>query len=341
MKFSIFRTILHMNKAGFVETAKKIAKKDHKLTLFVMLDMIYCGLRFKAGYIDYYTLQWNTLTHRQRKTYTTRGIICRLVALLNDPAYNSRFDSKIQFNETFAPYIHREWIRARDLSLGDFQAFLAKHPVIIAKPDEDTCGKGVQKFTLEDFEGNVEAMHAALCRGQFGLLEECIQQHPEISRLYPHAVNTIRFCTLLKDGIPHILYTVLRLGNNGKCVDNFLNGGVCAFINSETGAITSVATDDTTAEYPVHPYTKEPIPGFQIPFFAEAAAMVKEAMQVVPQTRYIGWDVAITPEGPLLIEGNRHPGDLIYPVFLEDKIGYLPRYKAILGDEWEKLHWKI
>ena len=36
--------------------------------------------------------------------------------------------------------------------------------------------------------------------------------------------------------------------------------------------------------------------------------MVFEAAQRVPQVGYVGWDVAMAEDGPLLIEGNTMPG---------------------------------
>ena len=73
-----------------------------------------------------------------------------------------------------------------------------------------------------------------------------------------------------------------------------------------------------------------------IPYWKEAVALCKEAALVIPQIRYCGWDVAITPEGPVFIEGNHLPGHDIYqlPAQVPDRIGgMLPKFKEILGDE--------
>ena len=65
------------------------------------------------------------------------------------------------------------------------------------------------------------------------------------------------------------------------------------------------------------------------------AKLVREAAQVVPQVGYVGWDVCFTPEGPCLVEGNQFPGHDIYqlPVHTPDKIGIMPRFRAIEAEE--------
>ena len=50
--------------------------------------------------------------------------------------------------------------------------------------------------------------------------------------------------------------------------------------------------------------------------------------------RYIGWDVCITPDGPVLIEGNDYPGYDFWqlPEHTPDKIGLLPYYKKMVPE---------
>ena len=80
-----------------------------------------------------------------------------------------------------------------------------------------------------------------------------------------------------------------------------------------------------------HPITKEKILGFQVPMFKEAVEFIKEASAVVPEIAYAGWDVAITPNGPAIIEGNCFPAIFqIKPSLLEKKEGLIPKYNKIL-----------
>ncbi len=104
------------------------------------------------------------------------------------------------------------------------------------------------------------------------------------------------------------MYTLVRMGNGTKAVDNISSGGMYAPVD-ENGVIFKPAFCDKTGElYEIHPFTKTKLVGFQIPFYAQAVEMVFEAAQRVPQVGYVGWDVAMAEDGPLLIEGNTMPG---------------------------------
>ena len=85
----------------------------------------------------------------------------------------------------------------------------------------------------------------------------------------------------------------------------------------------------------LNPATGAPIKGFTFPDWDRAVELVKSAAQVVPEVGYVGWDVCFTPEGPCLVEGNQFPGHDIYqlPVHTPDKIGIMPRFRAIQAEE--------
>ena len=48
--------------------------------------------------------------------------------------------------------------------------------------------------------------------------------------------------------------------------------------------------------------------------------------------RYIAWDVAITPNGPVFIEGNSFPSHAVpqFSAFYPDGIGIMPRYREFI-----------
>ena len=111
-------------------------------------------------------------------------------------------------------------------------------------------------------------------------------------------------------GIPHILTAALRCGVGDSVVDNFSAGGVGYPVNIEHGLIETfgIQVDNMLDPIYIHPGTDVVMVGQRIPYWKEIRDMVCEAAQVLPQLRYVGWDVAVTLQGPLLIEGNPTPG---------------------------------
>ena len=67
--------------------------------------------------------------------------------------------------------------------------------------------------------------------------------------------------------------------------------------------------------------------------------MCVEAHNRIPQVRYIGWDVAFSVNGPLLVEGNEYPGyGLVQHFKLKDKrTGHLKEVADVLGDEYNNI----
>ena len=65
--------------------------------------------------------------------------------------------------------------------------------------------------------------------------------------------------------------------------------------------------------------------------------MVKKASKIIPEVKYIGWDVAITPDGPVIIEGNCYPGVFqMKPSFNKEHIGLIPKYEKYMDIDLKK-----
>ena len=162
-------------------------------------------------------------------------------------------------------------------------------------------------------------------------MEDKVIQHEAIAALCPTSVNTIRVATLLGDKKEGIVYAYIRIGN-GKVMDNVDCGGMAAPVDLETGVISGVGANKAGEAFELHPMTGKRIPGTQIPYWDEVKAMCLDAMHVVPQVRFVAWDVAITPEGPVFIEGNSFPSHAIpqFAAHFPDGVGILPRFEEFI-----------
>lgn len=331
----VLRRMGEMDYKKMLETAGTVHRRCGKNTLLVLIDMIRCGFRYQAGYMDYLVFEFYLLTDAQRKTYVTRGQSNRFVRLLNPRENWHLLEDKVEFLKRFDGFHGRDWIDLRECSREAFEAFCQAHPKIVAKPLDGTCGRGIEFFETSD-KSKIVGLYDMLKEGRQFLVEELIVQHPDIAKIYPLSVNTLRLVTIKNRDNVHVVFSSLRIGN-GLRVDNLNSGGMAVIVDMETGKISSPGADKAGKAYERHPMTGVELAGCQIPLYRESVELVKKAAMHIPELGYIAWDVAITETRPLIIEANHFPGHDIYQFQVHlgpDRMGLLPRFeKAVEGLE--------
>ena len=164
--------------------------------LAIFRDMKDCAVKYGAGYMDYDLFEMYNLTPEQRDTYLTRGRNNALVVKYNDKAYTGQFDDKVQFNTLFGKYLHRDWVPVTGDNREQVMAFLAAHEVFMAKPSQGSCGWGIEKLRRADYP-SLDALYDYLVQRAPKLeLEEVLEQHPQVSAIYPGSINTVRMVTI-------------------------------------------------------------------------------------------------------------------------------------------------
>ena len=297
----------------------------------LMLDMLVCAAKYNAGYMDYMIARMWEQNDAQRRTVLTRGINNQIVRRMNDKADWHAFDDKAAFNRAFSKWITRDWMEADgSTSIDALQTFLKGKQTVFVKPLEGSSGQGIEKYTAPDWT-DMDAFASKVRAVGRSVIEEGIVQHPRMAELNPGSVNTVRISTLIGDKKEGIVYAFLRIGN-GKIMDNVDCGGMAARVDLISGKLLTVAADKAGNTYTKHPITGMEIIGFQLPCFEEAKAMCLEAMRMVPSMRYVAWDVALTEQGPTLIEGNSFPSHAVpqFAAHYPDKIGILPEFRAFI-----------
>ena len=172
-----------------------------------------------------------------------------------------------------------------------------------AKPLRLYGGKGAFKVTAEsDLDSLFHEMD-----GNDYLFQETIEQHPILDAVYPHSLNTLRVTTCIpRDDTVCIACARMRFGQGGRCVDNGSSGGFHAGVDLETGRLKTRGIQAYRFGgnvYDHHPDSGVAIRDLQLPLFSEAMELVRAAAN---HLRYplVGWDVAFTPGGPIITEGN-------------------------------------
>lgn len=319
-----------MDYSGIFKVAKKAHERTGKPTLYYFFDVIYSGIKYQAGYVDYLDFEFFNVPHKNRGTYITRGVNFQYVTQLSDREARRRLENKVDFLNDFEDLMGRRWIDISKSSYEEFKNFALDVTHIVAKPIAGICGKGIQFYSVN--ESNVESIYNQAMKDETFLIEQEVIQHPELSRIHPNSINTIRVVTIQIDGRVGIPFVCLRTGN-GNRVDNLNSGGFAARINVDSGVIVTPGVGKYNRASTVHPITGVQFEGFRIPMFDEVIELAKQAALRSPKVGLVGWDVAVSDKGPILIEGNDFPGHDIYqsPTFVgESKIGLKPTFDAMI-----------
>lgn len=222
--------------------------------------------------------------------------------------------NKEKTNQYFSKYVRRPWCTNQNIAFDDFKEIFKNSSRLIYKPIDGHCGYGVKAFDID--VDNLENVYNELFSYPEGIIEEFIKQHADMSKLCSSCINSLRFVTISsnkkavsEDGNKvEIVYSIVRIGRGNSIVDNLHSGGMVANVDMETGTISTNACGSDRKEYITHPETGTIFKGFQIPFFFEALDMIREAIESKNVAGYLGWDIAISENGPMLLEVNNRPG---------------------------------
>uniref|UniRef100_UPI00037ADD11 sugar-transfer associated ATP-grasp domain-containing protein n=1 Tax=Thioalkalivibrio thiocyanoxidans TaxID=152475 RepID=UPI00037ADD11 len=140
-----------------------------------------------------------------------------------------------------------------------------------------------------------------------------IHVHHDLRNLMsPAAVGCVRIVTYMRGGEAHLFRAEIKLTAGDGETDNFVlgvTGNVVAAVDMGTGRL-AVGYASRSPAWPViqpvaeHPDTGKRIEGTRLPLWEEVKSLALQAQRSLPEVKTIGWDIAITPEGPLILEGN-------------------------------------
>ena len=207
-----------------------------------------------------------------------------------------------------------------------------------AKPADDNCGNLAFPVVVEGgrfFSGGREISKAELFRSDVDyIFQPVIVNHEGIRKFNPTTLNTLRLASCrTKSGNLELWDSgMIRIGRTNTTVDNFSQGGIGVGID-EDGKLKEYGYfhdhDECYGKSDCHPDSRIAFKGSPVPFYKEAVALVLKAHRLFPTIKTIGWDVAVTPEGPLLVEGN-HDGGLEMLQIVHHK-GSAARFREIYG----------
>ncbi len=184
---------------------------------------------------------------------------------------------------------------------------------VVIKPVSSSSGTDVLALRYVDkgfysgkkqYTNEMIWLHVAKRLDRGFLIEERVKNIAAIAALNPGCLNTYRVVTIkTSDNVWHIAAVSLKIGQPGASVDNNANGGIQ--INLDQHGWGCHAYDFfTNQSITHHPETKAPLLEFQPEGYDDVVALAIEASQRFGFLGTIGWDIAYTTKGAMIIEGN-------------------------------------
>ena len=305
----MLRRICSLSPKKVIYNIRETAKESGKSEIYIFMDMLICFFKYGAGYIDYRAYSFYDMQSKMRKTYLTRTGYRNFLLKVNDSQQSRYFDNKALFNKRFEKYLHRAYLDLSNATFSELCEFLNSHGSrYFVEPVEGEGGKGIWVLEKDEYVDTEDAANAV-----FGakdcVIEEAIVQHPDLQKLNPDSVNCMRVMTFIDDDKNPVPIAVMqKIGFKGNVCDNrsiYILTDPKKGVTVTKGHIVLANGDDVV--YENHPDYGYEICGLHIPYVKEAVNMCLKAALELPKVRFVGWDVAITPDGAAIIEGNNFP----------------------------------
>ena len=194
---------------------------------------------------------------------------------------------------------------------------------LISKPSSDWRGTGVELwrydpvcdqfsnamtgYTLRAFD--LFQHFCDLSHSRQIIIQERLQNHECLSPLTNGALSTLRLVTCRSpSGTIDLMPPVIKMPVGHRVVDNLAQGGLAAPIDLMTGVICGPGLQKHSRLGVVytdkHPDSRHELSGFRVPMWKEVVDLALRAHWRFPSVHFIGWDIAVLQDGPVLVEGN-------------------------------------
>lgn len=195
----------------------------------------------------------------------------------------------------FVPEAPVIWKKALRLKGGAGGSRWARHDAVYRDENGETvpAGRMAERFRNED------------C-----LFQPFVENHPAIASISNGTLAALRIVTGMNRKHEAEYVTGLISLPHGPATT--LLGAIMCGVDADTGRIRKAILRNGES-IDTHPDTEAAIPGVALPFWAESVALVLRAhASAFPRFAFLGWDVALTPTGPLLLETNSGWGALFH-----------------------------
>ena len=246
---------------------------------------------------------------------------------VKDARYNLLIDDKIIFHDIMSYYglpVPKRYFTLKNNVFRDASRILSNEEVdtilknitderIFIKRSSGGGASGISIFTRKESgvyidEEGVE-VSADMIRQKYNggcfIFEKQIMQEKTLAQFNPDTVNTIRVLTYKNK----IISATVRFGGKGGFIDNLSKGGVAVNCDVNTGELGEYGMRMYDInKYYEHPDSKIKFNGVIVTQWNDIVNIVNKTMELLPYYTSVGFDIATTDDGPVVIEINTGAG---------------------------------
>ena len=142
------------------------------------------------------------------------------------------------------------------------------------------------------------------------MFQERVVPHAAVRAICGDRLPTVRIYTINGENGPEVFRICWKVPAGKNVADNFWRkGNILCAVDYATGKVTRAlqgfALDQVEITH--HPDTSAPLVGVEIPNFKIILELALESARVFKDIRVIGWDIAPTDAGGVIVEGNYAP----------------------------------
>lgn len=312
---------------------KKIAKEEKISKYKILRDFFKLRKQYQITFDEYYNFEFEKQDQEFRNSYLCSVTKHKLLKILNPRTYyiiaRNKYLSYIFLKHLEVPitelyfYYNPTIDRIDNKTANNYKSVVKllqekKVKQVVVKTTESFHGEGVIVYkdiiinendcTLVRYDNSTQNLGDILKATPL-IFEHYIEQTSQIKSLNPSSVNTLRFMTsLYPNGEAKLINVFIKIGRGSSCVDNAGSGGnIDAAIDLDTGMIKHTIRFDgfrNTTSITHHPDSNTLIDGICIENWEQIKKTVLGFQKKVPFLKTIGWDIALTDEGPKVIEIN-------------------------------------
>ncbi|PPA69510.1 sugar-transfer associated ATP-grasp domain-containing protein [Jeotgalibacillus proteolyticus] len=320
-----------MNMVKYLRTVMK--DKERKPIYQILKEAIHCVLIEKELPYYYFTSLLYKKGAADYRNYIGHKKVCNIIIHYFYPnGRNDNLENKLTFseillsNDVHTPKIiahstgktirfnEEEIVLTNDSQLKELLIKLvnaSQSRSIFVKPVDGEAGKHTFKFDRGPISlFKLTELYRLLDKESF-IFQETVIQHHKINEIYPNSLNTLRIHTFLdkKTNNVEIVSALMRFGSRGNVMDNASAGGIFIPLRTDNWSLIKKANAFLSSggkSYTKHPSTNYIFDGTTLPHPEQITHILTQAARLF-ENEFIGWDLALTETGPIIIEANDNP----------------------------------